>query len=200
MPESGVLILPSQAHKAPSRPGIYRLLVRLPSNYELGLELDEPSLENALKLIKLKVYRIARAINQRVLVGKLGEEKSHHLRREYRLQAESLTHQWTATLVEEVLEHTDTIDSLRENLSVLRDAFDGLPPVYIGISSERTLYERLQEHLDGMTGVSERMNMFGVGWSDIRFSYNTVDFVSRNDARRLERLVQSIFQPALSSR
>jgi hypothetical protein len=157
-------LLPIDAGSVPQLPGVYRFAVRLPSDYELGLTDEEVDVERAIELLKTKLDRLSGVLHTRKLAGSIVEDKQSHIRHSFNIVAQARVEQTPAALMDRVSKHIEGLDELRQTVQLIRSLVGELPPIYVGITVERTLQTRLREHMDGRTRVLEALERCDLSW------------------------------------
>jgi hypothetical protein len=190
--------LPREAGSVPTSAGVYRFAVRLPTDYELGLTDSNVDIIRAVDVLKRKLNSLSRALHTRILMGSIADQKQSHLQMAYEIVGTASEQHTPAVLFDNVAEEISNVDELRDAIRLIRALVGELPPVYVGITVERTLRTRLLEHLDGSTGVLEELDRCGLSWTDIKFQCMAVPFYNRPVMRSIEKLLQHLHRPAFS--
>lgn len=191
-------LLPRDAGNVPSKAGIYRFVFRWPSNYELGISGDNKNIEQAIILLSLKLDRIASAINSQKLTGQISDKKQKHLRSIYKIGACDYSGFLPSGYFEDMVDQIDNEEDLLESIDIVRKLIGELPPIYIGITVERTLKVRLKEHLEGLTSVKANLEYHRLSWSDLKFQCMPVTFHNGAALRKIEKLLQHLHKPVFS--
>lgn len=192
--------MPHQLDLLPvDRPGIYFVRLALPPKHELGL-LRIPGeswdcIEFRVGLSEI-LKRFSNALNKFVARGSLIDGYARHIGRFIDVTAasrerDSITENVFLTL--ESASHKECC----ELYSFLCDALAHLPPVYIGISSERSLRHRILEHIDGVSTLQDKLMSANLIWDD-----TVIDWISaswnRKSLRAIEKIAQELHRPIFS--
>lgn len=190
--------LPYHSDKVPKDTGgIYFFTLRFPTDYELGLNTEgQLSFDKAFNLIKTLTDKYARVYNYQNLYGILADNKSDHLKSNFVLNANYRAKISPSEILDDI--RPNDIIKLREVSSILRISFDVSIPVYIGLTFEQSLSERLEQHLNGMTSMSSFIKEFDLAWDNFHFNCNPIIALNKKELRGSEKLIQNIFKPRFS--
>lgn len=201
LPSCTILRLLSEQRLIPTdRGGVYFLRMRFPSDYELGVYEGVPSdLSRVISLCSGAIERAVALLIPDQLEGTLHEQgKASHLKVEYRVGAGATRNHNVKELVEVLLSGPDPYLTLSTVLEMLRHFFNQLPPVYVGMTSQQSLADRLEQHLSGTSGLAERLAKHRIDWNELWYGYMPLEGVESTEMRALEKMFQMIIRPPLS--
>lgn len=185
--------------------GIYKFLLRFPSDYEFGMThagSDSRRIEKAAGAVADHLNKRYALLHDRNYGGFLSAEKyGVHLRQTIKLWG-TRADSWISReqLIEKVFKSSAMapLDALMEITNIFRQTVSDTSPLYIGMTFSQSFRTRLRQHLDGRTGFSESLKRRNLSWSDVTFNTMIMEPKDRIDIRWLEKSVQELLQPSLS--
>lgn len=178
--------------------GIYYFKLRFPNNYELGLSGDSISEAQKTNLLN-HLNRFKKILIDQKYTGILVDNKKGlHLRGGYQMEAIYRDFVEANELFYDVLNIDLSDDLLHHMIDFIRDMFNSLPPIYIGMAVEQSLQSRLKQHIAGETGLLSRISKYQFSVSDL--SYHCLPLPENYDRnhRDIEKLLQNLFKPKFS--
>lgn len=197
----------SDRDKIPRSQGIYAFYLDLISPVKLGLigrgDFSEESIGKARITLKRRVKKLLSFVRSSKLSGRIVEEsKAYHLSEIYNIQA-----------IEEpptsVLESIDNIPNalFYEYVCFLQTLVLFSQPVYVGITTDQTLFTRYNQHMNDYNGDGDknsfglRLKQSGFDWDDIIFACKDITVEDNGIILGIvEKYLQSISNPVLCIR
>jgi hypothetical protein len=183
--------------------GVYSFSLRFPSDYELGLSSARKfDLATVNSLISVTLNRYRRAHDRSRLLGMIqGNAVGEHLRVTYELFGRHRTQVSPGELFTSFFsqEPAASVNELQTIVGVLRAFCATLPPLYVGMTCRQSLRDRLNQHLSGSTQLSEHLKRIKLDWTELIFVCAPLELASDEHFRTLEKVVQSLTKPPLSS-
>jgi len=193
--------LPSDLLKVPKNiGGIYLFRLDFPTDYELGLsQSNNVDLNSVRTLLDKSIHAIIKVLYGTKLNGRLNNDAiGMHLRMEYEVNT-NLREIFSADdCVNFLLTTNISIHDLMEISAVIRYFVQQTPPIYIGMSSKQSLYDRLMQHISSETNFAKQLLSYDLSWSDLQYSYIGLSNKESSRIRSLEKIVQFICKPTLS--
>lgn len=193
--------LPDEIENVPSASGgIYHFCLRFPTDYELGLRTPGANVEMIGRRLCGFLEMSAPLFGTGAMSGFARSEAiAKHLQVTYEISSRRADLAKTfALLRKEFLRPNLSIEDLRVATQAIRTAFLASPPIYVGIAVRQSLQSRLQQHLNGESGVSKSLESMKISWRYINFRCAALPGLTTSSATSLEKIVQSIFKPQLS--
>ena len=195
----------STAARIPSRPGIYAFYLRNISLAKFGIyhdrEPDEKTIDNAKTLLERRVNRTVESFRQRHLSGQLAENRAIGLKLDL---VASETVKPGRLLNADSIQSEDVVNliDLLERTSVFHR------PLYVGITSDRTLRERYKQHRYAFDAATEdtfggRLRGAGILWEEVVFRCVSTNSRSISNGQLLEateRYLLTLTEPIFSKR
>lgn len=200
----GPILLPSGLHSVPDADGgVYVVTARYPSDRQLGFG-PPPVDTNRLRQNIVRTLRIFQASNH--IPGLTGKVSTVSQAKHMRLNFEAALHQTDSGFGAGEIElalgdygRRYSLIELRETAKTLRLASQFLRPLYVGMASDRSLQERLRDHLADRSGLAERLKLYRLAWADTQYYYIPLP-QEKSTIASAESVIQSLIFPSLSVR
>lgn len=178
------------------REGLYSFSLRLPSNYEFGL--NRQGIERVKHNVISFLSKWEKATLPLKLHGKLRDSKSYHLRSSFIVKSEPYS--LNEKLIRNIIDKVNNESELSELLTMLRELLNDGYPIYIGMAERQSLHTRVSQHLAGETGFSKKLFDLGFQWNNIYLKFAGVAEQKSRNLRDFEVISQLLLKPQLSLR
>lgn len=191
--------LPYQLEKVPDdRAGIYVMRLGLPPARDFGLRRDtteapDDLIQNLSR--RLEKFRAAYVSFEMTTVARR-EGYAEHLARPLRIDVSGFVQDSLFSSVSKVFSDSDGKVAY-EHYNALRIALYSLQPIYVGVTIDRSLQERIAEHLDGRTSVEAGLSENGLIWDDVEVEWTALP-MHKECVRDIERIAQALHRPIFS--
>jgi hypothetical protein len=179
--------------------GLYYFTLRMPSDYELGMVDKNINIERIVNILKSKLDVFSVICPMQFARGELYEKKAKHLRTTYKI--DSKTALMPSVILHKLLHHEKDTLNVKALVTMQRSIVNFSSPIYLGITVQQSLYDRVCQHFSGDTPLDIYLKEFGLGWNDIALHC----FVNNGQLKEIELkhwelLLHNIFKPRFSNR
>ena len=191
--------LPVESDNVPNNAvGIYRFLLRFPTDYELGLQEKNSDVQSARVQLLETLLTMEQVRLGLPLAGVLATENvSKHLRNSMKINATHVSDlsKWFNNAIP--LAGCDD-KKLRAASEVLRRSLDASIAIYIGMTGKQSFSTRLRQHLAGGSNLLPQMRGFKLSISQLWYECIEIESPDKDLINRLEDLAQATLKPPFS--